>query len=175
MANKKWLTVGIPAFKAESHICDCLSSIQIQTIKDELTVIIAKDNPSDDYEFVKKRFPDLEIIILDCKTNTGAGLARQRCVDACNTEWITWIDADDVFFTPLSLEYLKNGIQQNVVEVQGTFFQEVDNHPQGLRTIARNDLGHPWVFARLYNVEFLKQYNIEFSELRAINKTVAIC
>lgn len=168
MANKKWLTVGIPAFKAESHICDCLSSIQIQTIKDELTVIIAKDNPSDNYDFVKDRFPELDIVILDCEKNTGAGLARQRCADACKTEWITWIDADDVLFTPLSLEYLKGGIQSNVIEVQGAFFQEVDNHPQGLRTIKRNDVTHPWVFARLYNVEFLRQYGIGFSELKSM-------
>ena len=78
---KKWLTVGIPAFKAESHICDCLASIQIQSIVDEVSVIIAKDNPSDDYEFVKDRFPTLDITILDCKENTGPGLARQRCAD----------------------------------------------------------------------------------------------
>ena len=29
----KFITVGIPAFKAEGHICDCLASIHIQSIK----------------------------------------------------------------------------------------------------------------------------------------------
>ena len=71
----KWLTVGIPAYKAEKHICDCLASIQIQTIASEVSVIIAKDNPTDDYEFVKDRFPDLDITILDCEENGGPGLA----------------------------------------------------------------------------------------------------
>ena len=140
----KFITVGIPAFKAEDHICDCLASIQIQSIKTEIAIIIAKDNPSDNYEFVKKRFPDLDITILDCKENTGPGLARQRCLDAATTEWITWIDADDVFIHPMSIEFLKMGIQSNVIEVQGTFFQEVDaNNPMGMRFVPRNDIGHP--------------------------------
>lgn len=86
MQNKKLITIGIPAYKAETHICDCLSSIQIQSIRDEVSIIIAKDNPTDNYDFVKKRFPDLDITILDCKENTGPGLARQRCADAAKTE-----------------------------------------------------------------------------------------
>ena len=165
----KFITVGIPAFKAEGHICDCLASIQIQSIKNEIAIIIAKDNPSDNYEFVKKRFPDLDITILDCKENTGPGLARQRCLDAATTEWITWIDADDVFIHPMSIEFLKMGIQPNVIEVQGTFFQEVDaNNPMGMRFVPRNDVGHPWVFGRLYNVKFLKDSGIGFTSLRAM-------
>jgi hypothetical protein len=32
----------------------------------------------------------------------------------------------------------------------------------------RNDLGHPWVFGRLYNTNFLKSNQIEFSKLRAM-------
>lgn len=86
MQKKKLITIGIPAFKAESHICDCLASIQVQTIRDDIAVIIAKDNPTDNYDFVKKRFPDLDITILDCKENTGPGLARQRCADAAKSE-----------------------------------------------------------------------------------------
>ena len=164
----KWLTVGIPAHKAENHICDALASIQIQTIVNEVSVIIAKDNPADDYEFVKERFPNLDIKILECEKNTGPGLARQRCADACETEWITWIDADDVFFTPFSLEYLKGGIKTDVIEVQGIFYQEITNHPKGVRTVPKNDYFHAWMFGRMYRTEFLKQNKITFSELRAM-------
>ena len=163
------VTLGIPAYKATQTICDCLSSIQIQTVKDDIEVIIASDNPDDDYEYVKERFPELSITILPCKENTGAGLARQRALDACKTDWITFIDADDVFFSPFSVEQLIRGIQQNVVVVQGAFMQEVTNdNPQGVRGVPRNDAGHPWVFGRLYNVQFLKQNEIGFTEQRAM-------
>lgn len=162
------MTVGIPAFKAEKHICDCLSSIQMQSIRDDVTVIIAKDNPDDNYEFVKKRYPDLDIQILDCDKNTGPGLARQRALDACKTDWITFIDADDVFMGPLSLENLMERITPDCIEVQGPFFQEIKDHPQKIRMGMRNDAGHPWVFGRLYNTKFLSQNEIKFSELRAM-------
>ena len=161
------ITVGIPAYKASGHICDCLSSIQMQSIKNDIDVIIASDNPDDDYEFTKERYPDLDITVLSCEKNTGAGLARQRALDACKTDWITFIDADDVFFTPLALEQLVKGIQQNTIMVQGTFLQEVENNPQ-IRVVPIQDIGHPWVFARLYNVKFLKQNDIGFTELRAM-------
>lgn len=167
--DKKMLTVGIPAFKAEDHIRDCLSSIMIQTVRDNVTVIIGKDNPSDDYEFLKKNFPQLDIKILDCEKNTGPGLARQRCLDAATTDWITFIDADDVFMTPFALESLLMGIvKPEVIEVQAPFCQEVQGHPQGARMIPRNDVGHPWVFGRMYNVNFLKKNGIGFTKLRAM-------
>ena len=164
----KQITIGIPAYKAHNHLQDVLSSIQIQTIRDELSVIIASDDPGADYSVFKRRFQDLDIEILPTDKNTGPGLARQRCMDACKTDWITFIDADDVFFTPFALEMLRGGIKQNVIEVQGTFLQEVENNPQGIRTFPQQNIGHPWVFGRLYNKTFLKQNEIAFSELRAM-------
>ncbi len=166
--NKKLITVGIPAFKAQPHICDCLSSIQIQSIRDDVAIIIANDNPGDNYDFVKERFPDLDITILDCEVNTGPGLARQRCADAAKTEWITWIDADDVFYDPMSLESLRDGITPDCVEVRGIFCQEVDPNPMKVRMMPRADEGHPWVFGRMYNLQFLKSNDIKFSKLRAM-------
>lgn len=163
----KVLTVGIPAYKAHKEISDCLSSIQIQTIRDNLRVIISNDWPEDDYSYILERFHDLDITILPCNENVGPGLARQYCIDACKTDWITFIDSDDVFFSPIALETLVRGITQNCIEVQGTFFQEVTEHPQ-VRLAPRNDPGHPWVFGRMYNVKFLKENNIKFTELRAM-------
>ena len=161
------VSIGIPAFKAQDHICDCLSSIQMQSIKKDIEVIIATDNPDDDYNYTKERYPDLDIKVLPCEKNTGAGLARQRCIDACTTDWITFIDADDVFFTPLAIEQLVKGIKPNVVMVQGTFLQEITDNPD-IRVVPMNNPWHPWVFARLYNVRFLKQNDISFTELRAM-------
>lgn len=180
---KKTITVGIPAYKAESTICDLLSSIQIQTIKDDIAVIIASDNPSDDYQFVKSRYPELDITILSCSSNTGPGLARQRALDACKTDWITFADADDIFIHPMALESFKNNITPNCIEVQGPFFQEIkegnvptlqrhqmlqSGTPVPPRMTARNDVQHPWVFGRCYNVKFLRDNSIEFSQLRAM-------
>ncbi len=165
--NEKAVTVGIPAFKAQDHIKDCLSSVRCQTFVDKISVVIANDNPGDSYEEVVKLFPDLDITVVDCEQNGGPGVARQRALDACKTPWITFIDADDVFYTPFAIEQLCSQIENNVIEVYGTFLQEVRDNPQ-VRMAPRSDVGHPWVFGRLYNVKFLKDMKIEFSELRAM-------
>ena len=150
--SSKIITVGIPAFHAEDHICDVLSSISIQTVVDKVKVIIAKDDVKDNYDFVKTRFPNLDITILPCEKNGGPGIARQRALEACDTDWITFIDADDVFISPLSLESLITKVQPNVVEVQGTFFQEIkEPNPQGMRLMPRNDVSHPLKPAALYS------------------------
>ena len=166
--QQKLITIGIPAYNAEDHICDCLASIQIQSIVDEVCVIIAADDPKDNYNFVKQRFPELDITILKCEKNTGPGLARQRALDAATTDWITFIDADDIFVSPIALEKLRDGITLGCIEVQGPFCQEVESNPQGIRMVPRNDLGHPWLFGRLYAVPFLKDNDIGFSALRAM-------
>lgn len=167
--EKPLISVGIPAFKAHEHIMDCLSSIRCQTFKDKITVIIANDNPGDNYDEIIKKFDDLDIEFVDCETNGGPGLARQRTLDACESDWITFIDADDVFYTPFSIEqlFIITTQQPNVIESYGTFLQEIRDNPQ-IRVAPRNDVGHPWVFGRLYNVKFLKDMKIGFSELRAM-------
>lgn len=182
----KKLTIGIPVYKAKSTIEKLLSSILIQTMDmKDIDIILSNDYPKDNgaYEYLKARYPQLNIKILDCEKNTGPGLARQRALDECKTDWITFMDADDIFISPFALEDLYNNITPNCVEVQGTFFQEIEEgnlefakklslqqNGQEIppRMMARNDATHPWVFGRLYNVKFLQSQGISFSELRAM-------
>ena len=183
MAKK--LTVGIPVYKAQDTINRLLASILMQTMSEDITVILANDFPSDNnaYHTVKKLYPDLDIKVLPCDKNTGPGLARQRALDACKTEWITFMDADDVLMSPFALEELYNNITPNCIEVQGAFLQEVEEgnlnsaekmqlmqNGQNIppRVLPQNNAEHPWVFGRLYRVSFLRQQGIRFSKLRAM-------
>lgn len=181
----KKLTVGVPVYKAKSTIDKLLASVLTQSIYSDVAVILANDYPEDNgkYSYLKDLYPELDITILDCKENTGPGLARQRALDACKTEWITFMDADDVLMGPYSLEDLYNNITPNSIEVQGPFYQEIpegnlnsaqrmqlmqNGQPVPPRISPRNDIGHPWVFGRLYRVPFLRQQGIQFSKLRAM-------
>lgn len=181
----KRITIGVPTFKAKSTIDKLLASVLIQSMSDDVAIILANDYPDDngEYEYVKDLYPTLDITILDCEKNTGPGLARQRALDECKTDWITFMDADDILLSPFAIEDLYNNITPNCIEVQGAFFQEVQegcldaaqrmqlmHNGQNIppRMTPRNDIGHPWVFGRLYNVNFLRQNNIRFSQLRAM-------
>lgn len=182
---KKKITIGIPVYKAKNTIDKLLASVLVQTISNDVAIILANDYPEDNesYSYLIDRYPELNISILNCEKNTGPGLARQRALDACKTDWITFMDADDVLISPFALEELYNNITPNCVEVQGAFLQEVQEgninaaqkaqliqNGQAVppRTLPRNDIGHPWVFGRLYNVHFLRQQGIRFSKLRAM-------
>lgn len=170
------LTIGIPAFKADNTIRRCIASILTQTWVDKCEVIVASDDPNNNYDWLEDLYfdTDLKIRTLDTEENTGPGLARQRCLDACQTPWITFIDADDIFANPLSLENSLKTLfittaQQSVIEIQAPFLQEIVNPADGsTQFIPRNDLSHPWVFGRIYNVRFLKDNKIRFSDLRAM-------
>lgn len=161
------LTIGIPAYKAESTINRCIASIFIQTKVDDINVIIASDDPENNYDWVEDLWP-MNIKALTTDKNTGPGLARQRCLDACQTPWIMFMDADDILANPMAVENLLNAINTpQVVEVQGPFLGE---HIINGKTMfsPRNDITHPWVFGRIYNTKFLKDNKIKFSELRAM-------
>ncbi len=181
----KKLTIGVPVYKAKTTLDKLLASVLTQSMCNDVSIILANDYPVDNgtYNYLKKNYPNLDITILDCDKNTGPGLARQRALDACKTDWITFMDADDVLMSPFSLEELYNNITPNCIEVQGPFFQEVEEgnlnaaermqlmqNGQGIppRIMPRNDVEHPWVFGRLYRVSFLRQQGIEFSKLRAM-------
>lgn len=181
----KTITIAVPTYKAKSTLPTLLASVLTQSLVNDVSVILANDWPEDNnsYNFLKSLYPTLDITILPCDKNTGPGLARQRALDACKTDWITFIDADDVFINPFALEFLYNNITPNCVEVQGAFYQEVaegnigaavktqliqNNQPIPPRMMPRNDIGHPWVFGRLYNVQFLRVQGIGFSRLRAM-------
>ena len=164
----KEITVVIPAFRAHKTIKKTLASIAVQTISDRVEVIISCDDVEDDYTSIITQFPELEITQVKCKKNGGPGLARQRGLEKANTHWVTFIDADDVFSTPFALETLRNNIVQNCVEVQGVFAQACPIPNQPTLFILHNEPNHPWVFGRLYNVDFLRQNKIEFSTLRAM-------
>jgi glycosyltransferase involved in cell wall biosynthesis len=115
----KKLTVGVPVYRAESTLDKLLASVLTQSMNEDVAIVLANDDPKDNgkYSYIKDRFPNLDITILDCDKNTGPGLARQRALDACKTEWITFMDADDVLISPFALEELYNNITPNCIEV----------------------------------------------------------
>lgn len=161
------VAIGIPAFKAHSTIQMCLSSINIQTMRKDIRVVISNDDPGDSYEYLSKQFPDLEIMYLDCTKNGGPGVARNRVIDACNDQYITFIDADDVFYTPYAIENMYRAINQpNVVQSQSVFVQPIKMQDGSVKLYPHMEANHPWTFGRMYNVKFLHKYGINFGTLR---------
>ena len=118
------IAIGIPAYKAQKTIEECLASINIQTMRDDINVIIANDNPGvDDYSYLKSKFSKLHITLTETDKNGGPGIARNKAIQVSNDDYIMFMDADDILYTPYAVEQLYNGVraQPNIVQCQGIF------------------------------------------------------
>lgn len=161
------VAIGIPAYKAQNTIEECLSSINIQSMRDDVNVIISNDNPGvDDYSYLKKLFPKLHITLTETDKNGGPGIARNKAIEVAKDDYIMFMDADDILYSPYAVEQLYRGVTAapNIVQSQGIFLQTAKvNGVTNL--IPQQNPNHPWSFGRLTNLNFLKSNKIDFGLL----------
>lgn len=161
------VAIGIPAYKAQNTIEECLSSINIQSMRDDINVIISNDNPGvDDYSYLKKLFPKLHITLTETDKNGGPGIARNKAIEVAKDDYIMFMDADDILYSPYSVEQLYRGVTAapNVIQSQGIFLQA--SKVNGVTNlIPQQNPNHPWSFGRLTNLNFLKSNKIDFGLL----------
>ena len=161
------IAIGIPAYKAQNTIEECLSSINIQSMRDDINVIISNDNPGvDDYSYLKKMFPKLHITLTETDKNGGPGIARNKAIEVAKDDYIMFMDADDILYSPYAVEQLYRGVTAapNIVQSQGIFLQTAKvNGVTNL--IPQQNPNHPWSFGRLTNLNFLKCNKIDFGLL----------
>lgn len=159
----KTLLVGIPAYNALETLPKLIASLKTQTFQDfDICVVSDDDGLSHKYTSLED-----DVIVLETKENSGPGIARDVALQYAKDnkyKYITFIDADDVLFTPFALQQLINGFTEpDIAEVYSPFIQVTD---MGL--IPNTDPTSPWVFGKMYNVDFLKTSNIGFSKLRSM-------
>lgn len=164
----KEISIVIPAYKAEETIKKTIASISIQTIVDKIEIIVSSDDPKGKYGFLLKCFPELDIKILKTRENVGAGLARQKGLDAAKGKWVLFIDADDVLADAFAVERLwySTKKEENAVCAQG-YFEDIQKVGDKYNFIRETNVRHSWLFGRLFNVSFIRDNGIRFSELRA--------
>ena len=84
--------VIIPHFNDVPRLQRCLEALAPQ-LEDDIEVIVADNNSSDDLTSVREQFPDVRIVI---ETEKGAGPARNLGVAESTAPWIMFLDADCV-------------------------------------------------------------------------------
>ena len=101
------IDIIIPAYNAHNTIEKTLLSIVMQNICDKVKVYIVNDNSEQNYGLIIKKFEKvLNIKELVLKENKGPGYARQYGIDNSNSEYIFFIDADDVLYDCFSFNAL---------------------------------------------------------------------
>jgi len=97
-AEKALVSVIIPAFNAETHIRQALSSVLAQTYQ-QIEVIVVDDGSSDATSTIVEKFARKDgRVQLVRQSNAGVGAARNAAIRAARGKYIAPLDADDFWF-----------------------------------------------------------------------------
>tara|TARA_Y200000002_G_scaffold374005_1_gene374045 strand:+ start:150 stop:911 length:762 start_codon:yes stop_codon:yes gene_type:complete len=102
------VSVIIPYFKKKEYIKRTIDSVLNQTFKDFEILIIYDDVDIDDYNFLKKNFENIQNIkIIKNSKNLGAGLSRNIGIANSSSEFLAFLDADDLWLETKLDEQIK--------------------------------------------------------------------
>lgn len=96
MINAK-LSVLMPAYNAEHYIIQAISSVLSQEFENYLLYVL-DDGSTDNTASIIRSFVNLDkrIIFLSNAERSGILAARDKLLDCVETEYFTWMDADDI-------------------------------------------------------------------------------
>ena len=105
-------SVVIPAFRCEAYIAACLRSVQCQSMKEIEILVIDDCSPDGMAKIVREMAEaDKRIRYIRQETNQGVAAARNRGVREANSEWIAFLDSDDMW-TPDKLSRQFDRVKQ---------------------------------------------------------------
>ncbi len=88
------VSVVIPAYNAQAHLAECVSSVQRQRGEFGLEIVIVDDGSTDLTAAVAGSLPD---VICVSQANAGPSAARNAGVRRSRGEWVAFLDADDLW------------------------------------------------------------------------------
>ena len=98
--NKEDLTIGIliPVYNVADYVEECIESILAQ-IDTRASILIMNDASTDNSAAIIKRFENHpQVQIFDATHNRGLSATRNALFDMAQTEYIWFIDSDDVMY-----------------------------------------------------------------------------
>ena len=127
------LTVLMPVYNADKFLAESISSILKQTYSD-FELLILDDGSTDNSLKIIKAYAkeDKRIKILVNKTNQKQAKCRNRLLKNSKTEFIAWMDADDISLEDrlqTQMDFLKQNSKIDAVGVQYSAFGSSGNKP----------------------------------------------
>lgn len=170
------ISIIIPAYNSGKYITETLDSINRQTYRG-YEIIIINDGSTDDTDDIVKKYIESrkENVKYFIQPNMGQSAARNKGIDAAECKYVMFIDSDDIIDDDY-LEVLHNTCIKNDADVIICGYQCFDDKT-GAITEIRNPIDwevefsneKSFVFqyspcAKIFRRDFLREYNIRFSE-----------
>lgn len=157
------VTVIIPTYKVRDTISKTLHSIAMQSISDEIEVVIANDCDNLDYSDIIDKFPELNIKFVVNDVNRGCGGARNLGIRNASTDYVMFVDGDDMLVNPLAVEILYHNItSKNADMIRSGFISEMRND-EGI-ALKHMKEQCTWVHGCLIRKQFIIDNDLFFRE-----------
>ncbi len=179
----------MPVYKVENFLADSINSVLNQSYSNFELILVDDCSPDNSPaicdEYAQK---DNRIKVIHLKENGGLGNARNNGMDKAVGEYILFLDSDDTIDENL-FELLVNSLDENLAQViifglieeyydkNGSICKTkpISYNNKQLKTSdeVRNEIvslenstlyGYAW--NKLYNLEYLRSRNIEFTKMR---------
>ena len=106
------VSIVVPVFNVEKYLDECLKSILNQTYNN-FELILINDGSTDKSGVIcdeyRKKYNNIKVIHQE---NQGQAVARNNGVKISKSEWIMFVDSDDVIH-PYLLEYLYTAVTES--------------------------------------------------------------
>lgn len=183
------LSIIIPIYNMEEYLVECLDSVVCQSSKD-FEVICVDDGSTDNSFYICNQYVSkYNYISVFTKENGGLSSARNYGMERAKSNYLMFLDADDMLYSEDCIEFIINHIEEHSLDMllfdgksfldnkEGTmseFYKKayIRSRSYGLfdkgyklfKEMVRN--GEYYVSAYLYciNKEFLKDNNLTFVE-----------
>lgn len=174
------LSVVLPVYNVQKHLDQCMESLVRQTLTG-VEYLCIDDGSTDrslrilrDYERYDARFRVVS------QANAGVAVARNRGIAEARGRYVAFMDPDDLYPEPTTLEKLWDAAETHGVAIAGGSWSE--QHPTWVRTnfegvydqytferdelLTYADYQFDYGFHRfIYSLDLLRTRNIDFPEL----------
>ena len=165
------ISVVIPCYNARNTISKTLHSIAMQSIAEDVEIIIANDADGLPYHDIISKFPELNIKFVVNEVNKGCGGARNLGIVNASADLVVFADADDMFANPVALELMYHTITSKQADVvRSKFISEMRND----KGIGLKDMigGVTWMHGCMLRKQYLIDNDLWFDEELRINEDV---
>lgn len=157
------IDIIIPVYNSIKTLDKTLSSILCQINTPKLDIYIVDDGSTDDYDSIIKYYKKkMNIIYLKLDKNYGPGYAREYGLKASKGKYIIFLDSDDLFSSPLSVNTLYEEIKNKRMDVITSIICEEKEDDWNF--YENEFLG---LHGKIYKRSFLEKNNIHFNATRS--------
>lgn len=164
------VSIVIPVYNAEKYLHRCIQSILQQTYPNWVAIFVNDGSTDSSLRILQEYANNDNRFKIINKTNGGASSARNVGIEAVETRFLTFVDADDSILPTLIERLLNTAVTQNCNYVATALrFKGKDcSMPVSGEISVASDAFFLYVnkgpYAKLFNKEIIDQYSLRFAE-----------